>query len=283
GPALLALGGMGGLTAWTAASIAWARTPDLAWIEANHTALALGALALGLVLGRRVARPRARVAAGPPAPAGGAGPPGPPAPPPPPGPPGATPRPRPPRRPAGPPERHGPGRSDGRPGRPGARRRAPPRRQRGGRPDRGRAADARADRLAQRVHRPRGRAGPRGLGRALAPAGGRGADSRRSRRRAGDRLRADRGRDHRLTAPGRGRATRRRAGPRSAPSRRHRGRGAGAAGTRTLVRADRRAAPGAPARRPRAGRRGRGAGRRRRRRGGHAGGPRVPPAPRAAD
>jgi hypothetical protein len=63
-PALLALGGMGGLTAWTGASIAWARAPDLAWIEANRTALALAALALGLVLARRLADPGARVAVG---------------------------------------------------------------------------------------------------------------------------------------------------------------------------------------------------------------------------
>ncbi len=51
GPALAALGGTAGLAVWTACSIGWSSAPDLSWIEANRTALALAALVIGLGLG----------------------------------------------------------------------------------------------------------------------------------------------------------------------------------------------------------------------------------------
>lgn len=55
-PALIALGGAAGLAVWSGLSIVWAAAPDLAWIEANRQAIALGALALGLALGALLPR-----------------------------------------------------------------------------------------------------------------------------------------------------------------------------------------------------------------------------------
>jgi hypothetical protein len=63
-PALLALAGLGGLVVWTGASIAWARAPDLAWIELNRAVLALAALAGGLALGALARRAPERLAVG---------------------------------------------------------------------------------------------------------------------------------------------------------------------------------------------------------------------------
>ncbi|MGE0027413.1 MAG: O-antigen ligase family protein [Thermoleophilia bacterium] len=50
-PTRLALGAMAALAAWSAASIAWADGPDLAWIDANRVAIGLCALAIGVALG----------------------------------------------------------------------------------------------------------------------------------------------------------------------------------------------------------------------------------------
>ncbi len=55
-PALLALAGLGGLTAWSALSILWAAAPDLAWDDANRQAIALAALVIGLGLGALLPR-----------------------------------------------------------------------------------------------------------------------------------------------------------------------------------------------------------------------------------
>src|SRR5581483_5561855 len=63
-PALLGLGGLAALAAWSGASITWARAPDLAWIEANRTLLALAALAAGLALGSLLPDAGERLAAG---------------------------------------------------------------------------------------------------------------------------------------------------------------------------------------------------------------------------
>ncbi len=48
---IVALAGAGGLVLWTAASMGWAAAPDLAWLDANRTALALSALIAGVGLG----------------------------------------------------------------------------------------------------------------------------------------------------------------------------------------------------------------------------------------
>ncbi|MEQ9336036.1 MAG: hypothetical protein RJQ03_02475, partial [Miltoncostaeaceae bacterium] len=58
----LALAGAGGLALWAAASIAWAAAPDLAWIDANRSLIALAALVVGI--GTGVAVPRAPRALG---------------------------------------------------------------------------------------------------------------------------------------------------------------------------------------------------------------------------
>jgi hypothetical protein len=50
-PTRMALGAMAGLAAWSAASIAWAAGPDLAWIDADRVAIGLCALAIGVGLG----------------------------------------------------------------------------------------------------------------------------------------------------------------------------------------------------------------------------------------
>jgi len=59
-PTLLALAATGGIVAWSALSIVWAAGPDLAWIDANRTAIGLCALILGVGLGALIPRaPRA--------------------------------------------------------------------------------------------------------------------------------------------------------------------------------------------------------------------------------
>jgi O-Antigen ligase len=53
-PAAIAITLLGGLVAWSAASVTWSPVPDLAWLTTNRIALALAALALGtcMSLGR---------------------------------------------------------------------------------------------------------------------------------------------------------------------------------------------------------------------------------------
>jgi O-antigen ligase len=63
-PVRLALGALCGLVIWTGVSTAWARAPDLAWIELNRTLLALAALVAGLALGALVPRASERLAVG---------------------------------------------------------------------------------------------------------------------------------------------------------------------------------------------------------------------------
>lgn len=63
-PALLALGAALGLWLWTLLSIGWAAAPDLAWIEANRTAVAVAALAVGLGLGTLLPRAGEKLAVG---------------------------------------------------------------------------------------------------------------------------------------------------------------------------------------------------------------------------
>jgi cytochrome c-type biogenesis protein CcmH/NrfG len=55
-PALLALAGLGGLTAWSGLSVLWAAAPDLAWDDANRQAVSLAALVIGLGLGALLPR-----------------------------------------------------------------------------------------------------------------------------------------------------------------------------------------------------------------------------------
>lgn len=50
GPARVAIGALAGLAAWSALSILWAGAPDLAWLDANRTAIGLSALLLGIGL-----------------------------------------------------------------------------------------------------------------------------------------------------------------------------------------------------------------------------------------
>ncbi|HMO00937.1 MAG TPA: O-antigen ligase family protein [Miltoncostaeaceae bacterium] len=50
-PTRLALAAMAGLGVWSAASIAWADAPDLAWIDVNRVFIGLCALAIGVGLG----------------------------------------------------------------------------------------------------------------------------------------------------------------------------------------------------------------------------------------
>lgn len=57
-----ALAGAGGLALWSAASIAWAAAPDLAWIDANRALISLAALVVGIGVG--VAVPHASRALG---------------------------------------------------------------------------------------------------------------------------------------------------------------------------------------------------------------------------
>jgi len=64
GPARLSLAAAAALWAWTALSVTWAAAPDLAWLQANRTGVALAALALGLGLGSLIARPGRRFAVG---------------------------------------------------------------------------------------------------------------------------------------------------------------------------------------------------------------------------
>ena len=64
GPALIAIVGLLGLAVWSGISILWALAPDMAWTEANHTALAFLALMLGITLGALIPRAPERFAAG---------------------------------------------------------------------------------------------------------------------------------------------------------------------------------------------------------------------------
>ena len=64
GPSLLAMGGLFGLALFAGISIAWALAPDLAWTEANRTALGFLALVLGITLGALIPRAPERFAAG---------------------------------------------------------------------------------------------------------------------------------------------------------------------------------------------------------------------------
>jgi hypothetical protein len=64
GPTQLALTGMVGLAGWTAVSIVWSSAPDLSWIEANITLIALAALVAGIALGAVVPRAPVRLGVG---------------------------------------------------------------------------------------------------------------------------------------------------------------------------------------------------------------------------
>ncbi|MCU0308847.1 MAG: O-antigen ligase family protein [Thermoleophilia bacterium] len=64
GPALLTLGALTGLAAWSALSILWALAPDLAWIEVNRTLLVLAALAAALGIAARLPGAPSRFALG---------------------------------------------------------------------------------------------------------------------------------------------------------------------------------------------------------------------------
>ncbi len=55
---------MAGLWLWTLLSIGWAAAPDLAWLDANRTAIAVAALAAGLALGALIPRAGERLALG---------------------------------------------------------------------------------------------------------------------------------------------------------------------------------------------------------------------------
>ena len=64
GPSVLAMCGLFGLALFAGISIAWALAPDLAWTEANRTALAFLALVLGITLGSIIPRSPERFATG---------------------------------------------------------------------------------------------------------------------------------------------------------------------------------------------------------------------------
>ena len=64
GPSLMSMGGLAGLAVFAGLSIAWALAPDLAWTEANHTALAVLALVLGICLGSLIPNAPQRFAVG---------------------------------------------------------------------------------------------------------------------------------------------------------------------------------------------------------------------------
>ncbi len=64
GPALLAIGGTGGLAVWAGISILWALAGDLAWTEANRVALAAMALIIGIGIAAVVPRAPERFAVG---------------------------------------------------------------------------------------------------------------------------------------------------------------------------------------------------------------------------
>ncbi len=64
GPALLALGGIGGLALWAGISIAWSLAGDLSWTEANRVALATLALVIGIALASIIPRAPERFAVG---------------------------------------------------------------------------------------------------------------------------------------------------------------------------------------------------------------------------
>ncbi|MBM3698099.1 MAG: hypothetical protein FJW78_06425, partial [Actinobacteria bacterium] len=64
GPALLAIGGLGGLALWAGVSIGWSLAGDLSWTEANRIALATLALVIGIALASLIPRAPERFAAG---------------------------------------------------------------------------------------------------------------------------------------------------------------------------------------------------------------------------
>ncbi len=64
GPALLAIGGLGGLALWAGISIIWSLAGDLSWSEANRIALTTLALVIGIALASLVPRAPERFAAG---------------------------------------------------------------------------------------------------------------------------------------------------------------------------------------------------------------------------
>lgn len=64
GPSLLSMGGLFGLALFAGISILWALAPDLAWTEANRTALGFLALVLGITLGALIPNAPERFAAG---------------------------------------------------------------------------------------------------------------------------------------------------------------------------------------------------------------------------
>ena len=64
GPALLAIGGLGGLALWAGISIAWSLAGDLSWTEANRIALATLALVIGIALASLVPKAPERFAVG---------------------------------------------------------------------------------------------------------------------------------------------------------------------------------------------------------------------------
>ncbi|MGB1377558.1 MAG: hypothetical protein ACPG7S_07010, partial [Miltoncostaeaceae bacterium] len=64
GPALLAIGGVAGLSVWAGISILWALAGDLAWTEANRIALAGLALVIGIGLAAVLPRAPERFAVG---------------------------------------------------------------------------------------------------------------------------------------------------------------------------------------------------------------------------
>lgn len=64
GPAVLGLGAIAALVAWSALSITWASAPDLAWIATNRVALGLAALLIGVALAVATRDPARRLAIG---------------------------------------------------------------------------------------------------------------------------------------------------------------------------------------------------------------------------
>ncbi len=60
----VAIGAFAALAAWSAVSIAWASRPDLAWLAANRTALALAAVVVGVVWSASSTRPAESLAVG---------------------------------------------------------------------------------------------------------------------------------------------------------------------------------------------------------------------------
>jgi hypothetical protein len=63
-PALAGTAAAAGLLAWSAASIAWASAPDLAWLSTHRTAVAFAALVVGCALATRLGDAARRLAIG---------------------------------------------------------------------------------------------------------------------------------------------------------------------------------------------------------------------------